>query len=479
MDAMLRRTIWVFSLTAVLYGQVRSDAAHDVVADLKSGKYVEAERLLETALKTSPRDARLWTLNGLALQRLDRRREASAAFDRALRIAPDYVPALEGAAQIAYEDGDAKAITLLDRIVSLRPGDHASHAMLAQIAFKAGNCESAKTEFAMSEGPGTSEAGPLREYGDCLIAAKRASEAVPVFERLRELEPQSDTAIYDCAVAKFLAGHFTETVAALNSLRRKDADAYDLAAEAYEASGKREEASEAMRRAIAMDPNEPRYYADFAYLSQANGEFQQGLAVLDQGIERKPDVASLYVARGVLYSELGQYERGEADFERAQKLDPNVELVSAAQGLSELQRNDLPQAEKTIRTRLARQPNDAFLHYLLAEVLLRQGAAPPSPAFDEALRSARTAVKLKPDLGLARDTLSLLYLEQGKLNDAIEQSRLAYQSNPNDEKALYHLVTALRKANQTAELPALLQRLVLLRAETRTTQVLENKHNAP
>ncbi len=479
MDAMLRRAIWVFLLTAILHAQAQSDAAHDIVTDLQSGKYAEAERLLETALKVSPRDARLWTLNGLALERLGRRREAAAAFDRALRIAPDYLPALEGAAQIAYEDGDEKAVTLLDRIVTLRPNDHASHAMLAQIAFKTGNCESAKTEFAMSEDPGTSETGPLREYGACLVAAKRAADAVAVFERLRDMQPESDTAIYDCAVVEFLTGHFAESVAALNSLRRKDADAYDLAAEAYEASGKREEATDAMRRAIAMDPNEPRYYADFAYLSQANGEFQHGLAALDQGIERKPDAASLYVARGVLYSELGQYERGEADFKRAQKLDPNVELVSAAQGLAELQRNDLPQAEKTIRERLGHQPNDAFLHYLLAEVLLRQGAAPPSPAFEEALRSALMAVKLKPDLGLARDTLALLYLEQGKLNDAIEQSRLAYRLNPNDEKALYHLITALRKANQTAELPTLLQRLVLLRAQTRTAEILENKHNAP
>jgi tetratricopeptide (TPR) repeat protein len=479
MDAMLRRTIGVFLLAAILHGQVQSDATRDIVSDLKSGKYVEAERLLETALKSSPGDARLWTLNGLALERLDRRKEAAAAFDDALRIAPDYVPALEGAAQIAYEDGDAKAVALLNRIARLRPGDRASHAMLAQIAFKAGNCESARTEFAMSEGSGKSDTNSLREYGDCLVAAKRAADAVPVFEHLRQMQPNSDAAIYDCAVVDFLAGRFVETLASLNNLRRKDAEAYDLAAQAYEATGKGREASDEMRRAIAMDPTEPRYYADFAYLAQANGEFQQGLAVIDQGLARRPEAASLYVARGVLYSELGQYDRGEADFNRAQKLDPHVELVSAAQGLSELQRNDLPQAEKTIRERLARQPHDAFIHYLLAEVLLRQGAAPPSSAFEEALQSALTAVKLNPDLGLARDTLSLLYLEEGKLNDAIEQSRLAYRINPNDERALYHLITALRRANQKAELPALLQRLVLLRAETRTAETLQNRHNAP
>lgn len=470
---MFRRTLCIIACTASLLcaaGQI--DFTRQIVSDLKSGKYAEAEQLLKAALQSSPRDARLWTLNGLALEKLHKRSNAKAAFAHALRLAPDYVPALEGAAQLAYEDGDPDAASLLQRIVRLRPRDRTSHALLAQIAFKKGECETARTEFAAAK-PEAGEAGTLREYGACLVANRQAAAAVPVFARLRVLKPNNDAILYNSAIANFLAGQFGEAIQVLQKLPPKDADAYDLLAEAYAALGKTQEASQAMRHAIALKP-EPRYYADFAYLLQESGKFKEGLTVANEGLERNPNAANLYVARGVLHNELGQYALGEADFRHAEQLDPDAKQIAAAEGLSDLQRGNLSAAGKTIRERLARRPNDAFLHYLLAEVLVRQGASPGSAQFEEALQSAQTAVKLRPDLELARGTLAKLYLEAGDLQQAIRQSRLACKANPYDEKALYHLILALKRANQTAELPALFRRLTMLRTQKRAAQTLEH-----
>lgn len=178
---MFRRTLCTIACTASFLcaaGQIAS--TRQIVSDLKSGKYAEAEQLLKAALQSSPRDARLWTLNGLALEKLHKRSDAKAAFAHALQLAPDYVPALEGAAQLAYEDDDPDADSLLKRIVKLRPGDRTSHGLLAQIAFKKGECETARKEFAAAK-PESGEAGPLLEYGGCLVAHRKATAAVPVF----------------------------------------------------------------------------------------------------------------------------------------------------------------------------------------------------------------------------------------------------------------------------------------------------------
>lgn len=471
--------ILLVACTPLLNAQQRDDIGHRVASDLQAGKYIEARELVQRALTESPRDARLWTLDGLTLVRLGHEDEARTAFHRALEISPDYLPALEGAAKIEYERGTEDAALLLRKILKLRPDDRTSHAMLAALAFRQGDCQTAKNEYALSRSDETGEIGALQEFGSCLVKQKRTPEALPVFERLRELRPGNDKANYDLAVVQFLAGRYNNVIATLSPMVTRespDPDALELLGEAYEAMSDTQRAMASLRQAVANNPNEARYYGDLGYLCLSHRDFQQGIDVLNAGLLRNPGAAPLYVARGILFSELAQYDKGEMDFKTAERLDPNVELVSEAHGLADLQQNNLPEAEKTVRERVRRHPDDAFLYYLLAEVLRRKGAAPGSAEFDEAEQSLRKALELKPQFGLARNVLGALYLEEGKTDDAIEQCRLAFRADPANETALYHLILALRKSNKTDEIPALLAQLVRLRKQTRMQESLEQKH---
>ncbi|HEX4166781.1 MAG TPA: tetratricopeptide repeat protein, partial [Bryobacteraceae bacterium] len=181
-------------------------------------------------------------------------------------------------------------------------------------------------------------------------------------------------------------------------------------------------------------------------------------------------------ARGILFIQQGKYPDAQADFAKAERLDPEVRFGSPVQGLLELQQNNLAGAETTIRTRLRAHPNDAYLHYLLAEVLTRKGAAVGSSEFNQAVQAAQTAVTLQPVFPLARDMLGRLYLQQGRTKQAIAQSRLAIAQDPTDQMALYHLLIALRKDNQTAEIPALSKKLASLRAQARAKEENEHKY---
>jgi tetratricopeptide (TPR) repeat protein len=465
--------------TTVAVAQTQHDVAHRIASDLRAGRYAQARTLLDAALKQYPRDAQLLTLNGLAFIHAGQRAQALAAFDQALAIAPRYLPALEGAAQIEYEDRSPRAEALLRRIVAIRPDDETSHKLLASLAFRRGDCDSAKAELTKAQPGAGSSADVLREFGSCLVSQKRNLEAVPVFQRVSEMKPQDPDALYDLAAVQFLSRRYRDAIATLTSRPDPNGEALDLLAESYAAGGQIEKAEAPLREAIAKSPDVPRYYADFSYLCLARGEFQKGLDVVNSGLTRLPQAAELYVARGVLYSEFAHYDKAAADFKTAQAIDPQVELGAAAKGLAELQQSELPQAEQTARQRIKQQPSDAFSHYLLAEVLTREGAAPGSTQFEEALKAASTAVTLKPDFALARDLLSRLYLEDGRIDAAIEQSRLAVRENPSDETALYHLILALRRGKQTAEVPDLVSKLVLLRQQTRRRQTIEQKYGGP
>jgi tetratricopeptide (TPR) repeat protein len=173
------------------------------------------------------------------------------------------------------------------------------------------------------------------------------------------------------------------------------------------------------------------------------------------------------VARGLLYSELAQYGKAEADFQTAERLNPAKGLSGLALGLAELQSGHPGHALATVRSQLKTHPDDPSLHFLLAKVLMDQGPAVESPEFKEALSAALTAVRLKPDLVAGRDLLAGIYLKSGQPSLAIEQCRLALQTDPENQSAYYHLIMASRTEGNKAEIQELVKRLSALQQDAR------------
>ena len=455
-----------------------SDTLAKIISALRAGNYLEAKRLSEMQLEESPTDARLWTLNGFALVHLGDSTGALTAYRRALQISPAYLPALEGAAEIEYKSGSQSAVPLLKQIVNTHPADKTSHAMLAGLAFKRHDCNAAAHEFEQSEPLIDSQLSALQEYGSCLVKLGKTEEAIPVFDRITRLEAGNEGARYNLAVVQSLAGRYTDVIQTLSPVAAAatDPDALDLLAEAYEANSDTPRAVETLRRAIVANPDNARFYVDFADICMVHASYKVGIDMLNAGLKRLPDSAALYLARGILYIQLGEYDKSESDFVKAEQLDPKARTAMAARSMAALQENDLGKAEATIRERLKRQPDDAFLEYLLAETLAQRGAVPGTPRFGEAVAAARKATELQPDFVLARDVLGRLYLEEGNISGAIEQSRLAVRADPTDQTALYHLILALRRGNQKEEIPKLTKRLGELREQARRKEANERKY---
>src|SRR6185437_2111844 len=116
--------------------------------------------------------------------------------------------------------------------------------------------------------------------------------------------------------------------------------------------------------------------------------------------------------------------------------------------LAEEQNQDDPsRALATVRTKLAKHPDDAFLWYLQAAILSEKSADPSSSEFKQGLDSAKRAVTLQPSLTSAHNVLAKYYLDSGENALAARECRLVLERDPSDQSALYHLVIALRKTN--------------------------------
>jgi tetratricopeptide (TPR) repeat protein len=448
--------------------QAVSQEIGTITAALQAGQFDQALAYLQPELARSPKDIQLRTLQGIAFSGKGDKQDALAAFRRALDTSPDYLPALEGAAQIQYESDGKDAAALLERILRLRPDDPTSHAMLAEIAYRRSDCTKAVLHFEQSGSVLDSQPGALQQYGACLVTLKENEQAVAVFQRALAHSTTDIRARCRLASVQIIAQHPKDAIVTLEPLLQAGtagADVLELAAEAFEAAENTPEAVRILRQAIVSDPHNVDLYVDFATLCLDHQSFQVGVDMIDTGLEVEPKAAPLYVARGILYVQLAQYDKAEADFERADTLDPRQSFGSAAEGLAALQENDPNSALISVRKKLAQKPNDPFLLDSEAELLAQSGPEPGTANFRFAVNAAERAVALRPSLGTARDLLAKLYLQSGENQAAIEQSRRALEIDSEDQTALYHLIQALRKNGQDAEVPDLLKRLAALRME--------------
>ena len=282
------------------------------------------------------------------------------------------------------------------------------------------------------------------------------------------------------AAVQLAAGRPQDALATLQPLldANPDVSTMRLAAAVYEANKDTPNAVKILRDAIVKDPNQSALYADFAEIAMNHQSFQAGIEMINAGLKLQPAAADLYLARGVLYVQLAEYDKAESDFEKAEQLDPTQALTAAAQGMlaEENNQNDPDRALATVRQKLQKKPDDAFLLYLQAAILSQKSPDPGSPDFEQGLNSAKRAVTLQPSLTAAHNVLAKYYLDSGKYVLAAKECRLVLDQSPADQTALYHLVMALRKTNEQSEIPDLLKRLASARQDATKEEAERNRY---
>lgn len=437
-----------------------------IVAALRSHEFAAALQLSGAALKQFPNDPRVWTLRAIAFAGKGYAKSALADYRHALTLAPDYLPALEGAAGIAYEQGSTRARPLLLRVLRQQPDDPTTHAMLAALDYREQRCSEAVPHFQRAEPLVHTNSQLLNEFASCLASLNRFEEATPVLQRALSLDPTHPNTRYNLALAQRNAGHTDDAIATLGPLidsNGRNEDALTLAADIYESKSDTPRAVELLRQAIVANPKKAAAYLQFSSLSLNHSSLKVGIDMLSAGITQMPGEPRLYLARAVLESQKGDFPKAMEDFDTVNRLDPNLRFAGVAEGLADSQRHKSKEALASFRAAAKAHPNDAFTQYILAEALSEREAAPGSSEHAEAIAAAKRAVALDPGMANAMNLLSTLALGNGDPQRAIKYSQQALAIDPNDQQALYHLLLALRKTDRKAEIPTVLKRLIAAR----------------
>jgi tetratricopeptide (TPR) repeat protein len=455
-------------------------AAHadDLSDALDAGRFAEALRVADARLKSGPRDARLWTIRGIALERLDRLPQSLASFERALALDPGSLAALKGATEVAYRTRSPKAARFVQRVLTREPSDETAHAMAAAIAVEAGSCGDAVAHFARSGAALLENRPALAQYGGCLLQQKRPREAGDIFQRLVDAAPADPAAHYNLAVCRLEGGQAQEAAAAAAAglaLSPADPELLNIFAAASAAGGQLEPAIAALRKATEVAPADERHYVDLAALCVEHDAFDLALEVVNAGLANIPASSRLYTMRGAIRAERSQVDEAMRDFEHASALNPDELYGSVGLSLVLRQADRLPEAIALLRRKLVRNPRDATLNYLLADALLRADPGVDSPETAEARTALQRALRARPDFAKAHATLGKLQLRAGEVASAVDELRIAVKLDPNDRLALNQLVLGYRRLGRPEDAAAVAGQLKRLLETERTEEVARNR----
>jgi tetratricopeptide (TPR) repeat protein len=435
-----------------MFPQDYSKERNAVAQALKSQQPAEALKLLEPLLKEHPADPVLWTLRGLAMNQDGHTDESLNGFDRALSLDSHFLPALEGASQTAYLHGDKRASQYIDRLLVLQPANTVANAMAAALAYQAKDCDKSILLFERSGDEVYKSVTAVSEFADCLVQKDRLDEAGTALENESKLHPDSVQIKYNLALVLSRKNDQAGTISILEPLAgEKDSQLLNLLASAYARANRPDDAFHALETAVALDPKQESNYLDMAILCLEHNRESRSIAAATAGIARIPNAASLYLIRGVAYAQIAQYEEAEKDFATAAKINPDQPHSTIALSLLYSDRNETDKEKALLQQQLKITPNDAVANYLYADILIREGAEPGQPRFEEARAHLQRSVAAQPKSAEAQVLMGSVYQQENQLPEALEHYDLALRAEPENRSALDHKLLVLRKLHRDQE----------------------------
>lgn len=461
-----------------------------------------AVTILQQVLAGTPRDLKALNLLGIALTGAGRVEDANLRFREALAVDPAFNPARKNLAVNEFNQGRlAPAERLFEQVLAHTADDEIAHLHLAEIHYARQRMAAAVTHYEKSGPRVMSNPAWVLHYADSLLHQGPIARAVSVLDRLppgdapsrfeagvmlgrarayaeaarffgdaRSGSRDPGMAGYNQMLMLIEAGAHAEAVAVAEDLFGQDfrsGELYNLAARAYVALNRIQEAYDALRTAARLEPTEEQHYLDLALICLDHENFDLGLEIVDVGIRYSPDAADLHTYRGVLLVMKGLVGEAESEFEKARALAPDQPLPYLALAMGWMQSGHTPRAVDLLRGRMQAGPRDALVPYLFGIALMRSGIDPTEDEATEAMRAFEEAIRLDTELGGPRAELGKILLARGQPERAIEHLERAAALDPENAAPAYSLAQAYRRTGETARAQELLARVSRLNAQGR------------
>ncbi len=285
-----------------------------------------------------------------------------------------------------------------------------------------------------------------------LTSQGQFEQAIPHFLAARERGVDSLALQFNLALCYVGVRQFPAAVRILSNIPAgpRSAEVKDLLAQAYVGEHQAEAAWKAFAEAVARAPDQERLYLLVSQACLDEGLTELGGRVIEAGLRNLPKSARLHFQRGILDSQNDENERAGKEFSEARRLAPDSEIAYIAEAEQAQIEGRIQDVIRAARAGIRAGYHHYLLLTMLGEALLRTGAAPATPEFNEAKGALEQAVANRPGYPSSHVVLGRIYLALGRNQDAIAQLETARRLDPRN-KAVYPPLAAAYQRSSMAE----------------------------
>ena len=217
------------------------------------------------------------------------------------------------------------------------------------------------------------------------------------------------------------------------------------------------------REALRRDPNFVPALKELATAAMTSGRLAEAEEALKKAVALRPEDGNAFADLGNVYLRQGRVDAAQNALQRALVLDPAMPLANNMMGLAALRQGHAEAAEKHLREAIRHQPDLAEAHNNLGNVLAAgHSYAEAGYHFEQAIRSdaayvearhsrgvvlalmgrhaeaiaaLKTAIALAPDRAQARVDLADVLATVGRVNEAAREYAIAAKAADPDARA--------------------------------------------
>ncbi len=326
--------------------------------------------------------------------------EAKIALDEVLNEAPDYLPALSFAAELAAKmDLPDESKKLVERALKLDPIDPTA----------------------------------MRVRGTLLVLEQNIDEAISQLEKALELYPEDIKANYQVALAYLAKRDLGKAKSRLQRVTEKAPGHLEANALLSTIQVQEEDYSGAiitLEKFLKANPSSMQGYLLLAEVYNRKGDSEAAVAIYKKLEEAQPENPQLDYLSGISYLQ-GQNRKGaRSAFEAALSNNPlHLESVEQLTAL-DMGESNFNRALERIDQTIAASPDTSVLYTIRAQILQSMGD------IEAAVDSFEKSIELDPNNRTARTLYARLLRSQGDEAGAMSQAQAILESNPEDIGAL-------------------------------------------